>query len=390
MSQFLSRLSIDSLVGLCLLGILGVVGLSGLMLLPVLVGGYVDYLGLSEAEAGWVSGINLAGIAVMTLVFSLNALRWSLYRVVIGGLIVMIAFDLLSIFSISLLDLMAYRFGSGLGGGAIQAAVAAAIARTTNSERGFGIYIGLQFILPAIAFYLLPVFLLEHGIAGLMSVLITLEIVFLYFALIVKNYQLEKIPQTSAAIKSEWRLIRSKPALLSILALCFYGIANAGFYAYVERFGLSSGFSAQEVGSILSVVNIVSVLGAILVFYMGPRFGYLRPLTVGIGLQVLSMQILLLPNSWSYIAGVFLWSIAWAFSWPYFLSMQANFDRSGTVVAAGQFSNLVGNSLGPVMFSFSLTAGNYHPLIVVTAVFFVVSLLPMFSVAKVLPRRSII
>lgn len=383
----LGHLRSDSIVGLCLLSVLGVVGLSGLMLLPVLLGAYVDFLSLSETQAGWITSANLAGIALMSLLVSFQVRHRSLYQIAFWGLIVMLLFDALSMLSGDLKSLLFLRFMSGLGGGAVQAVVASAIARSAIAGRGYGIYIGFQFVLPAIAFYLLPAFLERHGLNGLMLLLLGLELLFLFFSKVLNNYPLPA--HSSEHIAGEWRssdlaLLLSKPSILSLLALCFYGIANAGFYAYVERFGLYSGLDNQEVGEVLAIANFLAVAGAALVYYLGDKHGFLRPLSIGILIQVLSMLCLLQGASWAYFFGVLVWSLAWAFSWPFFLSMQASFDRSGSVVAAGQCSNLIGNAMGPLIFSFTLSSDSYVLLIIVAIIFFILSLLPMLGVARYL------
>ncbi|GAA6150588.1 MFS transporter [Pseudoteredinibacter isoporae] len=387
----IGQLRSDSIVGICLLSVLGVIGLSGLMLLPVLLGAYVDFLGLSESQAGWVTSANLAGIALMSLFVSFQVRHRSLHQIAFWGLLLMLVFDALSMLSDGLNQLLFFRFMSGLGGGAVQAVVAAAIARSSIAGRGYGIYIGFQFVLPAMAFYLLPAFLQSFGLNGLMLLLLFLELLFVFFAKVLNSYPL---PQAiSPQMKGEWgssdlALLLSKPSLLSLFALCFYGIANAGFYAYVERFGLHNGLGNQQVGDVLALANFLAVAGAALVYYLGDKHGFLRPLSVGILVQVLSMLCLLQGAGWAYFVGVVVWSLAWAFSWPFFLSMQASFDKSGSVVAAGQCSNLIGNAMGPLIFSFTLGEGSYVPLISIAIVFFVLSLLPMLGVAKYLPNGS--
>ena len=74
-----------------------------------------------------------------------------------------------------------------------------------------------------------------------------------------------------------------------------------------------------------------------------------------------------------------LYNIAWAFTWPYFLSIQADIDHTGTVVVAGQFSNLVGNAIGPAMAAFCVGGGEYVPAVWLACALFVASLLPMLA-----------
>ncbi len=53
----------------------------------------------------------------------------------------MILFDILTLYFHSLHPFTVIRFVSGMGGGAAQAAVAAAIARLAHSDKGCGIYL---------------------------------------------------------------------------------------------------------------------------------------------------------------------------------------------------------------------------------------------------------
>lgn len=388
LSVHFQHLNPEGTFSLCILSIMGTVGLSALMLLPLLVGTYVDHLGFSEDIAGWVSTINLAGITFMTLIMSLKAKHWSLPRVAVFALLGMIIFDLLSCVTSSLYTIAIFRFLSGLAGGAIGSVVAAAIARLEHSDKGYGIYIGFQFMLPSLAFYFLPDLLPEIGFAGLMQTLIVLEALLLLLTPILANYPIPDFRDgKNPAQQLEWQSIMQPVALLSLAGLCLYGTANAAFYAYAERIGLHTGLSGRETGTALAWANMLAILGALLVVWLQDRFGHLKPLATGIALQILAMLILLnYPTTTGYWLGLIVWSVAWAFSWPYFLSMQANIDSSGTVVVAGQFTNLLGNSIGPAMAGYLLIGGTYNHIIWLTSILFLLSLIPMYFVSRQLSR----
>lgn len=388
LKPFFERLDPAGVLSLCIISVMGTVGLSALMLLPLLVGAYVDYLGFAEDTAGWISGINLAGIALMTLIVSLKTTHWPLERVASYGFVAMIIFDLLSLFYTNLYTFSAFRFLSGMGGGAVQAAIAAAIARLAHSDRGFGIYIGFQFLLPALAFFVLPGILPDIGFTGLIKILIALEAVLLLFCATLANYRISGTADGGQK-QIEFRLMMQPAALLSIIALCIYGAANAGIYAYAERIALDTGLNGQETGNALSIANVLAVLGALMVVWLQDKYGHIKPLTAGIACQVIAMLVLVYnPTVAGYWVGFIIWSVAWAFSWPYFLSMQADIDKSGTVVVGGQFSNLVGNSLGPVMAAFLVSDGTYTAVIWLTSALFILSLLPMYFVNRHLPPRT--
>lgn len=385
MKSQLERLDPNGVLSLCLISFVGTIGLSSLMILPILVGSYVDYLGFAEDTAGWISAANLAGIAVMTLVVSLKTKHWPLEKIAGYGLLFMILFDVLTLYFQSLHAFTVIRFLSGMGGGAAQAAVAAAIARLLRSDKGYGIYIGFQFLLPAIGLFGFPALLPDIGFNGMIQILIALEILSLLLVPAFVNYKLPKrsIDAEADSDVFEVALILQKPAMLSIIGLCVYGAANAAIWAYADRMGIHAGLSSEGTGNVLSAVTALSVLGAFMVIWLQNTFGHIRPLSAGIACQIVAMLILIgIDSPVGYTLGIGLYSIAWAFSWPYFLSIQADIDSTGTVVVAGQFSNLVGNSFGPAMAAFLVGGGEYVPAIWMACGLFIVSLLPMLAIAR--------
>jgi len=381
----LKNLDPNGSFSLILLGLVGTIGSSALMILPFFVGTYVDYLGFGEDTAGWVSAINMAGIAVMILIASLNTKRWALQKVAGYGLVTMMLFDVLSIYFHSLNTLMLLRFLSGMGGGAAMAAVAAAIARLAHSDKGYGIYIAIQFILPTAAFLEFPSLLPQIGFNGMIVILVVLEALALLVVPILLNYPLPTSDEDDDGENEVFALalILRRPAMLSIVGLCIYGAANGGIWAYAERIGLSAGLSYQGVGDLLAVSNILGILGALLVVWLQDKFGHIRPIAVGIVLQIVAMVILADASSpTEYGVGIVLFQMAWAFTWPYFLSVQADIDPTGTVVVAGAFGNLVGNAAGPAMAAFFVGGGGYASAVWLSAALFVAALVPMLAIKR--------
>ncbi|MCP3675183.1 MAG: MFS transporter [Gammaproteobacteria bacterium] len=385
MKSFFESLNPDGNLSLCLISFVGTVGLTALVILPILVGSYIDYLGFAENAAGWISAINLSGIAVMTLIVSLKTKHWSLAKITGYGLVVMIISDFLSLYFHSLEIFSALRFMSGMGGGAAQAAVAAAIARLAHSDKGFGIYMAFQFLMPALGLFVFPSLLPDIGFNGMLEILIGFEIFSLLMVPVLMNYRCPVHTEQSQEGNFEVALILQKPAILSIIGLCIYGAANAAIWAYADRMGLDSGLSYEGTGTVLSISTAVAVLGAMLVIWLKDRWGHTRPLVLGITCQIIAMFVMIFEaNPIGYTIGISLYSVAWAFTWPYFLSIQAALDDSGTVVVAGQFSNLVGNSMGPAMAAFFVgSGGHYIPAIWMACALFVASLLPMLKIYKI-------
>lgn len=387
----LNNLDPDSLFPLCLVSLVGVMALAPLMILPMYVLGYRDVLGFNPDVAGWVVSAALAGIAIMTLVVSLKAKTWDLTKVTALGMGVVLAFNIAMLFADQPVTMAILGFLGGLGGGAAQAAVAAALARTRHPEKAFGIYIAWQFLLPAGAFYWFARLYFDEagfgsmfvGFDAMLLVLIVLDVLALCIVGAIANYKLSEQEANNPTM--ELGLILKVPALLSLLALAIYGAANAAIWAYAEGIGLFARDDIEWVGDILAYITAASVVGPILVTILRARFGRYGPLTAGIFLQLAAMYLLVAnPTPVGYTIGIGLFSIAWAFTWPYFLCIQTTFDKSGSVVSCGQFTNLLGNAFGPFLAAFFVGAeGDYVGAIWVATVLFVMALIPMYLILLV-------
>ncbi|NVO57433.1 MFS transporter [Rhodobacteraceae bacterium B1Z28] len=383
----------DSPLTISIASFVGVMALTPLMLLPILVYVYDEFLEFGPDIAGRVSSAGLAGIAITTIIVALKAKHWSLGKASVVGMVVATSFTILGLFIHDVWPFTLLVFLTGLGGGAAQAAVAAALARTTHPERAFGIYIGWQFALPAIGFWWFPRLVEGPGYSPFLSgfnamlfVILVLCFLALILAPVMSSFKLHKEDEGG---EMEWGLILKLPALLSVIGLAIYGAANAAVWAYSEGMGEDAGLDIYQTGDIIAYITGLSVIGPLLVVWLQDKIGHYIPLVSGIVLQIIAMYLLLTNQTpFGYTIGLGLFSVAWAFTWPYFLSIQASFDHTGTVTSFGQFTNLAGNAVGPlVAASFVGADGNYVGAIWVAVALFIVTLVPMLMIRSARKRE---
>lgn len=372
-----------SLASIVIISILGTVGLAQLMILPIMSGAFVDYRGLSDQAVGWIASANFAGIALVSIVVSLKIHHWRLVPIALIGIGVLMLADMLTLFVTDLSAILGLRFLAGIGGGAVSAAVMSAIARTAVPERGYAIFVVLQFGLAAVGLYLLPLVLRWQGIEGLLLVLLALEAATLVLALKLSLFEGEQ-----EQVQLETEVLLGKPAMLSLLAICLFEAGNSSIWTYVERIGSATGIGAEQVGTILSLASVLSIPCAFAVVFIGIRWGRLLPLTVGIGAAAAAMIGLgQSDGTLTFAASVLLFNAAWAFTLPYFQGLQADIDHSGSVVVAGQFATMLGASLGPLMASPLVGQGSYLPAIGLAFGFYVASWLVIYPVVVLLRRH---
>lgn len=383
----------DGLTAQVLASYVGSIALSPLMLLPVLVYAYDVYLGFGPDMAGWISSSAIIGLSLATVLVALRASHWSMGKVSIYGMIIMLAFTMLTLVSHQLVSIYIFSFVAGFGGGLTQAAVAAALARTKRYERAFAIFTSFQFFYPGIGAYFFPRLLqapetsVLHGFNGMQWGQSILILTGLLLAPVVGIFIYRRENRTTngdevSGQNIELKALLSLPAILSNIGICIYGGSNGAIFAYSEGIGRIAGLDIYHIGDIVAYANFAAGAAAIGVAWIENRFGHYLPLITGILIQLLSAIILYaFASEAGYIIGMFVFTISWALVFPFFLSIQSQLDRSGSVVTFGQFTNLIGTAAGPSIAAFWVGSnGHFVAAIWVAAVMTVLSMLPMIAI----------
>ncbi|WP_412057666.1 MFS transporter [Bartonella sp. DGB2] len=387
----LTILDQNKLTGQILAGYVGTLGLGPLMLLPVLVYAYDVPLGFGADIAGYIASAGVLGLAIASILVSVRTRHWDMGYVSVIGMLIMLIFTLFSIFFQGLVVLYIYSFMAGFGGGLAQAAVAAALARTVRFERAFAIFSALQFFYPGIGtFFFLRLLDQEsgwfHGFIGMQWLQVIATVSALLCAPVMSAFKnkpnADPKEATSEGGNLEIKALLTAGAILSNIGMCIYGASNGAIFAYSEGIGNSAGLDPSEIGDILGYANFVAGFAALGVAAVGNRFGHYRPLIIGIFFQLFSAFVLYYYVSGiGYMAGMFIFSIAWAVVFPYFLSIQSQLDETGSVVTFGQFANLFGATVGPAVAAFWVgSESNYVAAIWVAVVFTILCILPMLAI----------
>jgi hypothetical protein len=293
-------------------------------------------------------------------------------------LIVLVVFDCLSAFvnQMSTEVFVVVRFMSGLGGAAAYASVLASIAASPEPERGYGMFTVLQFGLSSALFYLLPVALPTIGAAGMfisMSLLAAFALTMKESVLFREAVVDEQILETKSLLKPA--------ALLTMLGIGTYEVANFMEYTYAERIGLDFDLSSVEAGHTLGFATLLGVPAGLAVVWLGDRFGQLKPLLGAIIASVAAHFLLLAGGgAASYIISMCIISSAWAFGLAYFYSIEARLDPAGSVVVVGGFFTACGGALGPALAAMLVRPNDFSTVLAAAiGVYVVVGLLMIAS-----------
>lgn len=390
------KLNQDGLTAQVLASYVGSIALSPLMLLPILVYAYDVHLGFGPDMAGWISSSAIIGLSIATVLVALRASHWNMGRISVYGMIIMLIFTMFTLISHQIIAIFISSFIAGFGGGLTQAAVAAALGRTKRYERSFAIFTSFQFFYPGIGAYIFPRLLqrpvtsLLHGFNGMQwgqSILILSGLLLapIVGAFIYLPENGMSVDHSAEAKNLELKALTSLPAILSNIGICIYGGSNGAIFAYSEGIGRIADLDINRIGDIIAYANFAAGTAALGVAWIENRFGHYPPLITGILIQLISAIILyVFASEAGYITGMFVFTISWALVFPFFLSIQSQLDRSGSVVTFGQFANLVGTAAGPSIAAYWVgSKGHFVSAIWVAAVMTILSMLPMIAIRVV-------
>jgi MFS family permease len=359
----------DNLRRTVLLSFLGSISLMPLLVLPVMVGSFVDYLALSDSEAGYVASAGFLGGATAAIVISLRIHHMDLRRMAYAGLGLMVVADGGSIAAAQMPFwlFVILRFLSGIGGAAAYASVMGSFAGWRQPDRAYGLFMAIQFAFSAVGLYGLPWILPQTGVAGILVLFTVLDVL----ALFLVTHLPTVAERSGKGIKAtvEWRVIFAATSILCLIAIGTFEAANMASFTYADRIGVSFGLEGEEIGLVLGVATMLGIPAGFGVYFVGSRFGRFKPIMVAILVQVGALILLLSGGGQSsYVLAMCLLAPCWGFALPYFQAIEARIDPGGSVVVAGGFATSFGGFVGPAVAASLVSAGNYESLIITAGV----------------------
>lgn len=373
---------IENLSRFAMFSVIGSVTLMPLLVLPAMIGVLVDQANMSESLAGWSASLNFMGAAAIGLLMSFRIHHLNLRQVGTLALVLAVVADLASAFTAGpTVTFLVVRTITGVMLGAAYVATASSFARYDGYERGFGVFVTLQFSISGLGLYLVPVYSDELGARGLFLLFAVLDILALFLV--------RHLPEQIAAIKehreskSELRVLFTLAAILGILGFSLFEAANNAQFTYIERFGVSLDISEHQVGVALLVASLIGIPGAFTIVVIGHRFGTIGPLTLGIVIALSGLLILLGSEtySWYFVGGCFM-GFSWAYCLPYIQSLLASLDRNGSAIAAGTSFSTLGSALGPGIAALVVGGGKYGNVFTLSIALFVIAFVCFFYASR--------
>jgi len=364
----------------------GALGLMVSLALPILIGAVMDGLGLSPAEAGLLSSLELGSMAAAQLGLAPRMHALSRRRLALGSAVLLVLASTGSAFVQTLPPLVALRVLAGVGAGGLLAASQAAIAGAAEPDRLYA-----------------RAFLLGGGCSGLLLPLLPLVTAPWhqrggYLALagvtLLLLPLLSGLPAAAPAAQGQ-RTPRAPLALgagLMMLGAAILLAASQGaVWAFSERIGLGTGLASGEIGIVLGAANMAGLAGAAAAAWLGLSRG--RTLPMALGLAVVAGACWIIPRvaqPGAFSAAQLAFAAAYYFSIPFLLGLAAALDATGRLATAFGACTTIGTALGPVVGGWLVAGGgSYRPLGGAALVGALLALLLLAPVARRLDSRAL-
>jgi len=341
-----------------LISFIGTTGLAFAIILPILIGSIVDTYAFARSMVGWISSINILGAAIGGLITTLRIGRNSLMSIARTGLLILIVFDILSIFCHTEYSILTIRFFSGIGGGIVYAAGLAAFSGLKDSTKAFATYIVVYCFFGGLILISMPFLLGQFGVKAGFIVLALIGIICFTF-----TPSLDRIAPNIK--KREFIslnfLLKNKNVLYGLLSYFLLQMGGGTMWAYCERIGIEAGLTISFIGVVLGISVVFALLGGLVVMKVRPEWGLLKPLLVGIAVMGTGPIFMFFANfKIAFLVGNCIAGVAWSFVIPFYQQMQAKFDQAGRVVSLGTIVNMGGRSAGPAIAAMSLGSSAFN------------------------------
>lgn len=336
-----------SLIAAILYSIIATAGLFYVNLGGAFLSAFVDGLGVQRDTAGFIVSANKYGAAFGALLatFVVKRLEW---RPTLSKLFYcLIIFDLISTQVQNPQILILLRFLHGTIGGLSVGFGLSIIARTLNPDKVFGMLLVVQYSFGSIGIWAVPRMVDVFGYSAVFGALISFTIMAILILPMVPDVSKHSDNQVTNNIFS---FSIEKFLFLALAALFLFQAANMGVADYAFELGKDIGLKNTEISNLLTIANIISISGGMMVYIIGTRFGRTIPLVIGISVAAIFTFLLhYSENVTIYFIANSVTGIAWGFTIPYILGLCASFDKHGQVAALAGFISKMGLATGPLI-----------------------------------------
>lgn len=319
-------------------------GAAAFLGLPVIIGQLAELRGLTPEQLGRVASAETFGVAVTALFGSWAMRRASARRLMAGGLAALAVLNVLSALAWSDAVFLALRLASSVAAGVAMPAGVAVLGRAPDPDRAFSWAVSAQIVLSAVE-------LLAFGplarTFGLWSIYGSMAALAAAAALLTARSRLPLLRSVDATAPGG--LSRAAWSIAASVLLFFCSIG--AYWAFIERAGVESGMTPDELGHWLAASNVPALLGSLSAPWITRRWGERWVLVIGLALTVFVPLGLLWGQGGrlGYLADLAVFVVLWNLLMVVQMAVLGRWDPSGRAVSLTPAAQGFGLALAPLV-----------------------------------------
>ncbi len=329
--------------------------------LPVISTSWVNNLGFSEVQVGYVTSADLFGLAIGAIIAYFYVAKIDRRLMTIVAASVAIAGNLLCIYFQSYEVTFALRLIAGTGAGVYTGIAVATIGGHSRPAFAFGMELFAFAGSQGAELKFLPYLSVE----GMYVAFAATFVVGLLFISWLPRRPTDStldvdvdVEETGGEHHVEHKHVPAYVPWLVLTAVAFTYINIGGYWAYIELATGNTEAAPDWVADMLVYTSVFSVIGCLFAVLLSNRFGLAKPLLVTLIFQasIVFMLVFGITNT-TVAVSMFAFNFCWIFVDIYQAATISNIDRSGRYVALLPAAQGIGNGLGPAMAATVLSWG---------------------------------
>jgi predicted MFS family arabinose efflux permease len=325
--------------------------------MPALLATVAHVRGFNESQAGLTATADYGGYAVgvvgLALLPSLSlrlGWRWS----AAFGLALLIAANLLSVIADSLTPYLATRTLAGIGCGIATSIGYAVFAESEDSARSLAIFNVVGLGVPALGVPYVQWVAERFGLGALFGVIAGFAALALPLLPLLPRMSLRQAEAEAHANRASEKITFA--GWVAIASAFFFSVSLMAVYAYLEYMGTAWGISQSAVDRGVSTTMFGSVAAALLVSFVGSRYGFLKPMVVGFaGIGVAIAMFLVFKPVAAFLPVCALFGFSLQFIIPYQFEAVTRIDPSTSAAIMVNAALMGGMAVGPAVSGYLVT-----------------------------------
>lgn len=307
--------------------------------------------GFSAAAAGAVSGVEVAIVGLVSILFGTRMERSGITprRVAVLGCGLVVITNALSVFTVQLAVLTVARLVAGVGQGMVYSIATKNLATRVPRQR-IGYVVAAYTLGEGLIVFLAPWVSVPFGPGGIFALMGGVTLMLIPVVALLPNERLAKEldPKMGSSTAEDWYRSAIGWCLLAGTALW---ATNAGMlWAFSFDFGSAAGLSLRQVGAIASACIVASALGSAVsstVCKWVPRAtALIGAISIQSGAMIL---VVLLPGSMAYVVGLMTFSFTAYACYPLLLGAATGIDPKGRLAVVIASTFYLGAFAGPTL-----------------------------------------